>query len=90
MNASHYVIEVHDSMDSIEKTQWNQLLLSDSVPTPFLRYEYLNAMQESASAVSATGWTPKYITLSHEGELVGACPLYLKTHSYGEYVFDWA
>ena len=90
MNASNYVIEVHDSMASIEKTQWNQLLLSDSVPTPFLRYEYLNAMQESDSAVSATGWTPKYITLSVEGELVSACPLYLKTHSYGEYVFDWA
>ena len=77
-------------MASIEKTQWNQLLLSNSVPTPFLRYEYLNAMHESASAVSQTGWTPKYVTLGREGEMLAACPLYLKSHSYGEYVFDWA
>jgi predicted N-acyltransferase len=90
MNESNYVIEVHDSMQSIEKTQWNGLLLSDSVPTPFLRYEYLNAMHESASAISKTGWTCKFITLSSDGELFAACPLYLKTHSYGEYVFDWA
>ena len=77
-------------MASIEKTQWNQLLLSNSVPTPFLRYEYLNAMHESASAVSQTGWTPKYVTLGVEGKMLAACPLYLKSHSYGEYVFDWA
>lgn len=90
MNASNYVIEVHDSMASIKKTHWNELLLSNCVPTPFLRYEYLNAMHESASAVKETGWTPKYVTLSSETQMLGACPLYLKTHSYGEYVFDWA
>jgi len=90
MNRSNYVIEVHDSMSTIEKTQWNALLLSDSVPTPFLRFEYLNAMHESASAVTESGWTCKYVTLHLDKQLVGACPLYLKTHSYGEYVFDWA
>ncbi len=90
MNRSNYVIEVHDSMSTIEKTQWNALLLSDSVPTPFLRFEYLRAMHESASAVTQTGWTCKYVTLHLDSQLVGACPLYLKTHSYGEYVFDWA
>ena len=90
MNQSNYVIEVHDSMASIEKTQWNALLLSDSVPTPFLRYEYLNAMHESASATSKTGWTCKYFTLHAKDELLAACPLYIKSHSYGEYVFDWA
>ena len=43
-----------------------------------------------AAAPRRTGWTPRFLTLWDAGALVAACPLYLKTHSYGEYVFDWA
>ena len=55
-----------------------------------MRHEYLSALHESGSASSATGWTPQFITIERGGALVAACPLYLKDHSYGEYVFDWA
>ena len=55
-----------------------------------MRLEYLVALHRSASAVAKTGWRAQFVCVSHEHTLVAACPLYLKQHSYGEYVFDWA
>ncbi len=55
-----------------------------------MRHAYLAALHESASAVPATGWSPQFLTIERSGRLVAACPLYLKSHSYGEYEFDWA
>jgi predicted N-acyltransferase len=89
-NLSHYVIEVHGSIAEIEKNHWNRLLQAQAWPTPFMRHEYLQSMQSSLSACENTGWRAHFITLKDQQELVGACPLYLKMHSYGEYVFDWA
>jgi len=69
---------------------WNRLLAQQSHPTPFMRHEYLAALESSGSATPRTGWTPRFMTLWQGDTLVAACPLYLKSHSYGEYVFDWA
>jgi uncharacterized protein len=55
-----------------------------------MRHEYLVALHASGSATGETGWQPQFLTAWRGEELVGACPLYLKSHSYGEYVFDWA
>jgi predicted N-acyltransferase len=55
-----------------------------------MRHAYLLALQNSSSAIAATGWQTQFITLWRGEVLVAACPLYLKDHSYGEYVFDWA
>ena len=55
-----------------------------------MRAEYLAALHSSGSAAPKTGWTPHFMLLRQGGELAAACPLYVKTHSYGEYVFDWA
>jgi predicted N-acyltransferase len=74
----------------VDKAAWNALLALQSHPTPFMRHEYLAALHESASAIPRTGWTPRFMTLWDGEELAAACPLYLKEHSYGEYVFDWA
>mgnify|MGYP003390306556 CR=1 FL=1 len=74
----------------VDATAWNALLALQSRPTPFMRHEYLAALHESESAVPHTGWTPRFMTLWEGDLLVAACPLYLKSHSYGEYVFDWA
>lgn len=74
----------------VDAAAWNALLAQQSHPTPFLRHEYLAALQESGSATPRTGWTPRFMTLWEGDTLVAACPLYLKAHSYGEYVFDWA
>ena len=74
----------------VDATAWNALLVLQSHPTPFMRHEYLAALHESESAVPHTGWTPRFMTLWEGDLLVAACPVYLKSHSYGEYVFDWA
>lgn len=74
----------------VDAAAWNALLAQQSHPTPFLRHEYLAALHESGSATPRTGWMPRFMTLWEGDTLVAACPLYLKNHSYGEYVFDWA
>ena len=69
---------------------WAALLAAQPSATPFVSLAYLRALHDSGSAVAATGWAPHFLLLERDGELVAACPLYLKDHSYGEYVFDWA
>ena len=89
-DAKNYVIRAHDSPADIDAAQWNELLEAQDEPTPFQRHEYLCALHRSHSAVPDTGWAPAWLTVEHRGKLLGACALYLKAHSYGEYVFDWA
>jgi predicted N-acyltransferase len=90
IGSNDYVIRVIDHPAAIDAARWNALLRSQAAPTPFMRQEYLNALHESASAIGDTGWLPQYLVVEHGNELIAACPLYLKDHSYGEYVFDWA
>lgn len=85
-----YVIRVLDHPGAVDAAQWNALLTAQPSAMPFMRHEYLLAMHESGSAVGATGWTPQFLTIERDDQLIAACALYLKDHSYGEYVFDWA
>ena len=91
-NLLDYVIREHTSPLEVDAAAWNALLAQQSQPSPFLKHEYLAAMHESGSASPETGWTPRFITLWQGDTMCGACPLYLKDHSYGEFVFDhsWA
>ncbi|MDM0112421.1 GNAT family N-acetyltransferase [Variovorax sp. J22R133] len=84
------VIRIHRSPSEINAAAWDALLAAQAAPSPFMRYAYLSAMDESGSASPSNGWTPIFVTLWRGSELAAACPLYLKDHSYGEYVFDWA
>ena len=88
--ADDYVIRVHGDPATLDASAWNDLLDRQPNPTPFLRHEYLDALQTSGSAVPGSGWTPRFVTLESNGHLQAACANYLKNHSYGEYVFDWA
>ena len=88
--ANDYVIRVLDSPVEVAASAWNALLFSQPQATPFMRHEYLDALHASGCATPETGWTPKFFLLERQGELAAACVLYLKTHSHGEYVFDWA
>ena len=93
MTENDYVIRVLDSPRQVDAADWNALLAAqpgDGSLNPFMRHEYLAAMLESGSATPQTGWTARFVTLSLGAQLVGACALYLKDHSYGEYVFDHA
>src|SRR4051812_34394007 len=86
MNSVESVIEVCNSISSFPIHDWNRLAGDD----PFLRHEFLNALHETGCASGETGWMPCYLVLRQNKSLAGAMPLYLKDHSYGEYVFDWA
>jgi predicted N-acyltransferase len=86
----NYLIRVHDDPAKVDARAWNSLLEAQDVPTPFMRHEYLLALHRSLSAVPDTGWAPQWLTVERDGSLRAACALYLKSHSYGEYVFDWA
>ena len=88
--AEDYVIRVGDSPAGFRREDWNALLAGQSSPIPFLKHEYLSALHDSGSAVAATGWKPCFLSLHSGDQLLAACALYLKSHSYGEYVFDWA
>ncbi|GAC1540710.1 MAG: GNAT family N-acetyltransferase [Ramlibacter sp.] len=85
-----YVIRMCASPAEIGADAWNALLDLQDAPTPFMRHEYLAALHDSGSAAPRTGWTPRFLALWRGDTLRGVCPLYLKDHSYGEYVFDWA
>ena len=85
-----YVIRVHDDPADVDALAWESLRLEQASSTPFVSITYLHALHESKSAVADTGWAPHFMTLERSGVVVAACPLYLKDHSYGEYVFDWA
>jgi predicted N-acyltransferase len=90
MKPLDYVIRVVDSPAAIPASAWNELLALQSGAGPFMRHEYLLAMHTSGCASPRTGWAPQFITLWLGDTLHAACALYLKDHSYGEYVFDWA
>jgi uncharacterized protein len=56
---------------------------------PFFDFAFLLALERSGSVGGASGWEPVYLLCKEGDHLLGALPLYLKTDSYGEYVFDW-
>lgn len=80
-------LRVTDTLATVDPGDWNRLAGDD----PFLQHAFLHGLHESGSACADTGWAPQYLLLNdNAGLLAGAMPLYLKGHSYGEYVFDWA
>ena len=85
-----YGIRVHADPSEIPSAAWDALLAAQDLPSPFMQHAYLQAMHDSGSATPDTGWTPRFFSLWQGDVLQAACPLYLKDHSYGEYVFDWA
>ncbi len=84
-----HVVRVLRAPSELDASAWNALL-AHCGGSPFLQHEYLSALHESGSAVARTGWDAHFVTLWQGDTLHAACPLYLKSHSYGEYVFDWA
>ncbi len=70
--------------------EWNGLLAAQTSPLPFMKHEYLCALHDSGSATPDTGWAWRIVTLRRGGQLLGGAAMFLKSHSYGEYVFDWA
>ncbi|GGF17839.1 hypothetical protein GCM10011611_24620 [Aliidongia dinghuensis] len=85
-----FTLRVVDKLGGIDAAAWDACAGADN---PFVSHGFLSALEESRSASARTGWLPQHLLLEDAvGRLVGAVPLYLKSHSWGEYVFDqsWA
>jgi predicted N-acyltransferase len=79
-------LEIAETITDIPAASWDALAGGH----PLLSHAFLNGLHRTGCAAPASGWAPHYLLLKRGLELVGAMPLYLKDHSYGEYVFDWA
>ena len=86
----NYRTHIASSLSEIGQAAWDGLLARQEDANPFLSYAFLHALHESGSAAPETGWQPQYLALYDGDTLAAALPLYVKGHSYGEYVFDWA
>ena len=85
-----YVIQVHTSPADVDPQAWDALLQAQPHASVFMRHAYLSALHTSGSACERTGWEPHFITLRDDEGLAAAAVLYIKDHSMGEYVFDFA
>ena len=86
----NYRTRIISSLSEIGSTAWNALVNLQTQCNPFLSYAFLHALHETGCGAPRTGWQPQYLTLWKDETLHAALPLYVKHHSYGEYVFDWA
>ena len=75
------------SLEQISAGDWNRICGEDY---PFLRHEFLCGLERNGCTTAETGWQPCHLVLRDSDNIVGLMPLYLKSHSYGEYVFDWS
>ena len=81
-------VKVLGSLGEVPAAQWDACAGTDD---PFLSHAFLSALEESGSASARSGWLPRHLVVEDgAGAVIAAAPLYLKSHSYGEYVFDWS
>ncbi len=79
-------LRVASTLAGVPAAAWNAIAGGD----PFVSHEFLSALIDTGCASERSGWLPQIILLEKDQQLAGAMPLFLKSHSYGEYVFDWA
>jgi predicted N-acyltransferase len=84
----HFRLEIIDKLSEVSAADWNALLSADA--SPFLKHEFLSTLEETTCVGANTGWQIAHLALYRSKKLIGAMPLYLKQHSYGEFVFDWS
>ena len=83
-------ISFHSSIEEISKKEWDSLL--NDINYPFLKHDFLQLLENTSCVGAKTGWIPLHVTISKGNSLLAGMPLYLKSHSQGEFVFDhsWA
>jgi len=93
----HVEIGLNASIDSIPAADWDACACPEAAGggrpvDPFTTHRFLSALEQSGSVGPGTGWQPRYLTARRAGRLIGVAPLFVKSHSQGEYVFDhnWA
>lgn len=90
--AQQYEAQIVEGIEKVPRDDWDAVLAPDD--SPFVEWDWLRAMEKSGAAARDTGWAPFHIVIRPHGgrKIIAACPLYLKSHSMGEFVFDhgWA
>lgn len=86
----NYRTRIISSLSDIGAAAWDALVATQADASPFLSFAFLDALHETGCASLDSGWQPQYLSLWRDEQLEAALPLYVKYHSYGEYVFDWA
>jgi predicted N-acyltransferase len=84
--ADGIVIRVVRGITEVARTEWDALVGDRS---PFLKWDWLDTLEQTGCVSEHTGWLPHHLLAEQAGKLVAACPLYLKLHSMGEFVFDY-
>jgi len=79
-------VRLVQGIDKIDAAAWDSCAGADQ---PFLSYAFLFALEASGAATAETGWLPLHVVAEQDGEIIACAPMYLKSHSYGEYIFDW-
>ncbi|HEY1370897.1 MAG TPA: GNAT family N-acetyltransferase [Candidatus Binatia bacterium] len=79
-------IRIVRAIKEIARDDWDRLVDGGS---PFMRWDWLEALEATGCVAEETGWVPQHLVAERGGEIVGACPMYLKLHSMGEFVFDY-
>ena len=88
MPAASYHHQFCTSIQQISASEWDAVIDSRY---PFLQHAFLNALETSGSVTAERGWQPQHLIIRDQlNNLIAVLPLYIKTHSYGEYVFDWS
>ena len=95
MPKSEITIKVVETLLSVNENDWDACAESEEIDgnrpvDPFTTYRFLRALEDSGSVGNSSGWHPYYILAFRENELIGCAPMYIKTHSQGEYIFDHA
>ncbi len=85
--ARDFELRTVNAMADVDATAWDALKHHDN---PFVAHAFLALLESSGSVGKKSGWQPRHVVAYQRGVLVGAMPLYLRTNSYGEYIFDWA
>jgi len=90
-------VETHDSLSRISAAEWDSCACPEAAEggrpeDPFTTHRFLKALEDSGSVGPGTGWQPQYLTARIDETLIGCAPVYVKSHSQGEYIFDhnWA
>ena len=95
MPKSEITIKIVETLLSVNENDWDACAASEEIDgmrpvDPFTTYRFLRALEDSGSVGNSSGWHPYYILAFRENELLGCAPMYIKTHSQGEYIFDHA
>ncbi|MDV4144944.1 GNAT family N-acetyltransferase [Shimia sp. FJ5] len=97
MDGAQIEISLSETISSIGQADWDACACPEAADgtrpaDPFTTYRFLSALEQSGSVGPGTGWGPRYLTARRDGEVIACAPLYVKSHSQGEYVFDhsWA